>query len=349
MRTSTYTPNIIKMGISDYLSMSIDKGKLYFHNLKVHEDLPDWIESSDVDVGVELGYVHNYVVPSGQGIIFEMNNLDPTGNFMVEILNTGSPTNYPDFLIENYSGEYQFQNKSLRDILVTLKITPINGSATSSSKYNIKVKALNSWPNFIKSCNFFTEANTTGEVKYPVSGKLGPFAVWDILRHNNVRLDITAYRGGQAIFQEKITYNSEDKMFHVFPKHFNTTRIDEVDISVRITLQNFEGIFSIITDGPILSDRDLDTLYNKYYELYSSQLADIGIDGDSFLDQQEYTKLYQNSTASEIYLDKSSFNNKLGNGQPFDVANSTSIESANIRTDTYSSIVGSVTLPSEGY
>ena len=111
MRTATYTPNIIKMGISDYLSMSIDKGKLYFHNLKVHEDLPDWIESSDVDVGVELGYVHNYVVPSGQGIIFEMNNLDLTGNFLVEILNTGSPTNYPDFLIENYSGEYQFQNK----------------------------------------------------------------------------------------------------------------------------------------------------------------------------------------------------------------------------------------------
>jgi len=83
--------------------------------------------------------------------------------------------------------------------------------------------------------------------------------------------------------------------------------------------------------------------------LYSSQLTDIGIDRDSFLAQQEYTRLYQNSTASEIYLDKSSFDNKLGNGQPFDAANSTSIEITNLRTDTYSSIVGSVTLPSEGY
>ena len=325
MRTATYVPENIKMGVSDYLAMSIDKGQLYFHNLKVHEDLPDWIESTDVDVSVEFGYVHNYVVPSGQGISFEMNNLDPTGNFMVEILNTGSPVNYPDFLMENYSGEYQFKNKSLNDILVTLKITPINGAATSSSKYNLKIKALNTWPNFIKSCNFYTESIATGE--YPVVGKLGPFAVWDIFRHNNIRLDITIFSpastGRSALMQKRITYNTEDKMFFVFSKHFDTSRIDQVEISVRITLQNSDGIFSIIIDDPILSTTDLDFLYNDYYESYSSELVDSVAD--------------QSNISLKLLLDKSSFNKKLGNGQPSNVVNSTSVENTNTSTNTYSS------------
>lgn len=329
MRTATYIPETIKMGISDYLAMSIDKGQLYFHNLKVHDDLPDWIESTDVDVSVELGYVHNYVVPSGQGISFEMNNLDPTGNFMVEILNTGSPVNYPDFLMENYSGEYQFNNKSLSDVLVTLKITPINGAATSSSKYNLKIKALNTWPNFIKSCNFFTESITTGE--YPVVEKIGPLAVWDIFRHNNVRFDVSVFSPAigirsiasgssnypikrEILMQKRITYNTEDKMFFVFPKHFNdgiSSNFQRVEISVRITLQNSDGIFSIITDDPILSSTDLDDLYNNYYESYLSELVDNVTD--------------QSNIALKLYLDKSSFNKKLGNGQSSNVVNSTSV------------------------
>ena len=325
MRTATYVPENIKMGVSDYLAMSIDKGQLYFHNLKVHDDLPDWIESTDVDVSVELGYVHNYVVPSGQGISFEMNNLDTTGNFMVEILNTGSPVNYPDFLMENYSGEYQFKNKSLNDILVTLKITPINGASTSSSKYNLKIKALNTWPNFIKSCNFFTESRTSGE--YPVVGKLGPFAIWDIFRHNNIRLDITIFSptstGRKTLMQKRITYNTEDKMFFVFPKHFDTSRTDRIEISVRITLQNSDGIFSIITDDPILSSTDLDVLYNNYYESYLSELVDNVTD--------------QSNIALKLHLDKSSFNKKLGNGQSSNVVNSTSVGNTNTITNTYSS------------
>ena len=350
MRTATYIPKTIKMGVSDYLAMSIDKGQLYFHNLKVHDDLPDWIESTDVDVSVELGYVHNYVVPSGQGISFEMNNLDPTGNFMVEILNTGSPVNYPDFLMENYSGDYHFNNKSLSDVLVTLKITPINGAATSSSKYNLKIKALNTWPNFIKSCNFYRELQIT-TFDYPVVEKIGPLAVWDIFRHNNVRLDVSVfspetidYVDGQQLkphnqyptgrgpikreilMQKRITYNTEDKMFFVFPKHFNdgiSSNFQRVEISVRITLQNQDGIFSIITNNPILSATDLDVLYNDYYESYLSELVDNVTD--------------QSNIALKLHLDKSSFNKKLGNGQSSNVVNSTSVGNTNTSTNTYTS------------
>ena len=35
MRTEKFVTENIKIGISDYLAMSIDNGRLYFHNLKL--------------------------------------------------------------------------------------------------------------------------------------------------------------------------------------------------------------------------------------------------------------------------------------------------------------------------
>ena len=111
MRTEKFVTENIKIGISDYLAMSIDNGRLYFHNLKVHNDIPDWIESSDRELSVEFGYVENFLVPSGQGIEIDMDNLDPSGNYLVEILNTGSPKNYPDFLMKIFLENSHFKIK----------------------------------------------------------------------------------------------------------------------------------------------------------------------------------------------------------------------------------------------
>tara|TARA_Y100000385_G_scaffold186552_1_gene192776 strand:+ start:30 stop:1121 length:1092 start_codon:yes stop_codon:yes gene_type:complete len=363
MATEKFVTDNIKMGISDYLAMSVDNGQLYFHNLKVHDDLPDWIESSDTDVSVEIGYTENYLVPAGQGIEFDMTNLDPNGNFLIEILNSGSPKNYPDFLIENFSGKMPFQNKSLSDILVTLKITPIDGAATSSSRYNLKVSAINTWPKFKKSCDFYSQPGLAVVGAYPVAGKLGPFAVWDIFRHNNVRFDISVgFNGVASKMHKKIIYNVDDKMIHVFPKHFNTSKIDKIDISVTITVQDPEGIFSIMTKDVMLKDADLNELYGGYLEAYEPVISRlVEEERDYFLLQDEYlsidadrhdhSKVHINSSPKKIYLSKESFNRKVGNGQPIPILQGTSnyISDNNIRSNENFPSVGTVNLPNEGY
>ena len=99
MRIEKFVTDTIKIGISDYLAMSVERGQVFFHNLKVHDNLQDWMESSDNDVPVHGGHVANYIVPAGNAIEFNLTNLDPSGDFLVEILNSGSPKNYPDFLM----------------------------------------------------------------------------------------------------------------------------------------------------------------------------------------------------------------------------------------------------------
>ncbi len=364
MRTEKFVTDNIKMGISDYLAMSIDNGQLYFHNLKVHDDLPDWIESSDIDISVEIGYTKNYLVPAGQGIEFDMTNLDPNGNFLIEILNSGSPKNYPDFLMENFSGKMPFLNKSLGDILVTLKITPIDGAATSSSRYNLKVSAINTWPKFKKSCDFYSQTSVDeSQSLYPIAGKLGPFAVWDVFRHNNVRLDISVgFNDVASKMHKKIIYNVDDKMIHVFPKHFNTSKIDNIDISVTITVQDSAGIFSIMTKGDMLRGVDLNELYGGYLELYEPIISKLVEDEkeyfslqDEYLsidaDRHEHSKAHYNSTPQKIYLSKESFNRKVGNGQPIPTLQGTSnyISDNNIRSNENFPSVGTINMPAAGY
>jgi len=363
MRTEKFVTDNIKMGISDYLAMSIDNGRLYFHNLKIHDDLPDWIESSDKDINVEIGYVENYLVPAGQGINFDMTNLDPNGNFLIEILSTGSPKNYPDFLIENFSGIYPFENKSLSDILVTLKITPINGAATSSSRYNLKVSAINTWPNFKKSCNFHSQPSSASVSAYPISKKLGPFAIWDVFRHNNIRLDISVgFKDVATKMHKKIIYNVDDKMIHIFPKHFNTTKIDDIEISVTITIQDPEGIFSILNKGSMPEGVDFDDLYGGYIEAYNPIISRlVEEEKNYFLSQDEYlsidadrhdhSKVHVDSTPQKIYLSKESFNRKVGNGQPIPILQGTTnyISDTNFRTNENFPSVGVVNMPVDGY
>jgi hypothetical protein len=364
MRTEKFVTDNIKMGISDYLAMSIDNGQLYFHNLKVRNDLPDWIDNTDQDVDVQFGYSENYVVPSGQGIQFDMTNLDSTGNFLVEILNTGSPKNYPDFLMENFSGKIPFQNKSLGDILVTLRITPIDGSATSSSKYNIKTSAMNIWPKFKKSCDFYSQTSVDeSQPLYPIAGKLGPFAVWDVFRHNNVRFEVSiGFNNSKTTMHKKIIYNVDDKMIHIFPKHFNTSRIDSVDISVTITVQDPEGIFSIMTKGDIPTEENYQDLYGDYLQQYESIISNLVADEVEFYNlQNEYLSIeadrhthttgHLDSTPEKIYLSKESFNRKIGNGQPVPILQGTSnyISESGARTIEASQITGTVNLPNEGY
>ena len=363
MRTEKFVTENIKIGISDYLAMSIDNGRLYFHNLKVHNDIPDCIESSDRELSVEFGYVENFLVPSGQGIEIDMDNLDPSGNYLVEILNTGSPKNYQDFLMENFSGKFPFQNKTLGDILVTLKITPESGSSSSNSRYNLKINALNYWPNFKKSCDFYSQIQEARVSKYPVSGKLGPFAVWDIFRHNNVRLDISVgANGNQMKMHKKIIYNVEDKILHIFPKHFNSSRIDAIDIAVTITIQDPDGIFSIATKGDIPSDVDYEDLYGGYLESYQPIISKLVEDEKEYFDlQNEYlsidadrhetTIVHMDSTAKKIYLEKESFNRKIGNGQPVPILQGTSnyISDNNGRKFENLDIDGTVNTPNEGY
>ena len=363
MRTEKFVTDNIKMGISDYLAMSIDNGRLYFHNLKIHDDLPDWIEASDKNISVEIGYVENYLVPAGQGINFDMTNLDPNGNFLIEILSTGSPKNYPDFLMDNFSGIYPFLNKSLSDILVTLKITPINGAATSSSRYNLKVSAINTWPNFKKSCNFHSLPTITVVGAYPISEKLGPIAVWDIFRHNNIRLDISiGFNGAASKMHKKIMYNSEDKMIHIFPKHFNTTKIDPIDISVTITIQDPDGIFSILNKGTMPKGTDFDDLYGGYLEAYEPIISRLVEEEKNYFllqdeylsidaDRHDHSKAHINSSPQKIYLSKESFNRKIGNGQPIPILQGTTnyISDTNIRTSENFPSVGTVNMPGDGY
>ena len=357
MRIEKFVTDTIKIGISDYLAMSVERGQVFFHNLKVHDNLQDWMESSDNDVPVHGGHVANYIVPAGNAIEFNLTNLDPSGDFLVEILNSGSPKNYPDFLMENFSGQMPFQNKTLDDILVTLKITPIDRKSTSSSKYNVKVSALDIWPNFKKSCDFHSQPGITSSVAYPVSGKLGPVAAWDIFRHTNVRLDISAgFADGKSKLHKKIIYNVDDKMLHIFPKHFNTSSIDSVDITLTLTVQDPDGIFSIVSKGSISED-PLDD-YGYYLDTYTPILEKLVDDENEYYElQSEYPSrhgndsVYLEDAAENIYLDKSSFNRKNGNGQEISTLQGTSnyVIQGRGRSVMASSVSGTVVIPSDGY
>ena len=356
MRTEKFVTDNIKIGISDYLAMSIERGQVFFHNLKVHDNLQDWMESSDNDVPVHGGHVENYIVPAGNAIEFNLTNLDPSGDFLVEILNSGSPKNYPDFLMENFSGQFPFQNKTLDDMLVTLKITPINGKSTSSSTYNVKVSALNIWPNFKKSCNFHSLPTITVVGAYPISKKLGPVAAWDIFRHTNVRLDISAgFAGGKTKLHKKIIYNVDDKMLHIFPKHFNTSPIDAVDITLTLTIQDPDGIFSIVSKRPISED-PLDN-YGDYLELYKPIIETLVSDENEYYElQSEYGRhvndsIHLDNSVENIYLDKSSFNRKNGNGQSISTLQGTTnyVLRGNGRSYMAASVLGPVVIPAEGY